>query len=231
VEFKSLVVEFFSAPTANRGGDMSVVEAWLEHLGVEWVLHVADRASTGKISHTQRSKSWIRALYQIKETMSLMVALFPYGDSATRLSSISEEEEPQAEIGKKGASVPFELHYVQFIQRTMFKMLDFVVVIVGPNTETTLDKLCALLDVHGALSGALPKIHLTTHLPLYEEVESIQDALDILLSANKYRTGESIWSTMEQINKTVFLESTEDRDHSSSSSLNSTRIIGHSQGH
>lgn len=97
MKVKSMPVEFFStSATGNRGGDTSVVEAWLEHLGVGWVIPIADGACTGKISHTQKLENWIRALDQINKTMHLMVTLFPNAG----LSSICEEEEPKTESSK-----------------------------------------------------------------------------------------------------------------------------------
>ncbi|KAF8672872.1 hypothetical protein HU200_049210 [Digitaria exilis] len=85
---KSLVQEFFGAPSANcssSGGDMSVLERWLTELGVGWVVllpGLSDAATAGgnlsdKHTASDDARRWIQAFFEILETIRLTKSLFP----------------------------------------------------------------------------------------------------------------------------------------------------------
>lgn len=94
---KSLVHEFFGAPSANcsiSGCDASVLERWFTELGVWWVLRVVPvGASAGKVGHTTTfvdTWSWIRALTEIMQTIRLTTSLISPVRGFVGMSSICE---------------------------------------------------------------------------------------------------------------------------------------------
>ena len=77
---KFVVYEFLGVPSPSRsedgsleakGGNIGVLDWWLKHLGVGWVLDIADDyVSAGKLEHTfDHARSWTRALAKITETV------------------------------------------------------------------------------------------------------------------------------------------------------------------
>jgi hypothetical protein len=191
--FTSLVQEFFSAPAPSSNcsikvNDMSsVVEGWLNELGIGWVLSSDDdyAASAGE--------ELFRALDEIAQTLVLCLVrpLFP------------DHGEPVAE-----KSLPDQYHLALFIQETMLKMLVFVdfIVAVDPNNAAAITcemmrapylKVSILLLVCNALFEASTKISLASHPPPYLQVQRIRDEMASLLSAKQDKTTEAIQGTLE----------------------------------
>jgi len=221
--FRSLVREFFTAPSVNciiKRGDMSVVERWLMELGVGWVLSLDDGPSAVEEEELDRDAlTWIRALHQIEKTIRSTMPLFR--DRGSVPSICMEQGE---HVG--GICILDRYHFALFMQEALLKMLTFVDIVVAwdPNRTQeflTMDrvmplpsnKLVILLGLHGALSSNKildPFIDWATSV----EVKRIVKAMDNLLLAYKSKVGEATWSTMEKI-RTKLLE-----DGGSSSSLN-----------
>lgn len=207
-EIKILVQEFLAAPSPvvdgslkAKGGDIGVVDWWLKHLGVGWVLDMADDASAGILLDDNQAWCWIRALAKITHTICFMDSLCRGGHDS---------------VGNKD-SIPDPFQSAQFIQKTMLKMLVFVDAIVAPNAKTTLQeqevtvmnprllqqcgKLSTLLGVHGALSEALSSIRwLVLLCPWSSRVaERIYENMVSILSAKEAKAAEAVWSIMEQM--------------------------------
>jgi hypothetical protein len=120
-EINILVQEFLGAPSPSadcslkaKGGNIGVLDWWLKHLGVGWVLDIADDyVSTGKLDHTfDHARSWVRALAKITQTIYSMASLKsprPYIPS-----SGAEEEQPETETCNKD-SIPDLFQFAQFM--------------------------------------------------------------------------------------------------------------------
>ncbi|CAL5040775.1 unnamed protein product [Urochloa decumbens] len=198
-QIKSLVKEFFCAPSANCSGDMRVLERWFsEELGVGWVLHLADDAPAGKLQHTLDAPSWIWALSKITDTFCLMrrSLIFP----------MEEEEQVQFAI---------------FTQQAMLKMLAFfdIVVLTGNRVfaPAPYGKIHILLSVRGAMFDALLRIGQPSPSSWEPSAEykRIHGEIVDVLSAKRGKAGEAIWSEMEVV-RTQIMESLEDGRDSSS---------------
>ncbi|RCV23265.1 hypothetical protein SETIT_4G285500v2 [Setaria italica] len=110
------------------------------------------------------------------------------------------EEEPEAR------RIPDQLQFAQFFQQAMLRMLAFVDSVVGTEVVATngvqeepYEKLNTLLGVRGALSKALHQIHLSSYSPASADVFRIQRDIISLLAAKEGKTGEAIWSAMQQV--------------------------------
>jgi hypothetical protein len=108
------------------------------------------------------------------------------------------EEEPEA------LRVPDRVQLAQFFQEAMLKMLAFVDIVVVTNglqeeEEKLYEELNTLLGVRGALCKALHQIHLSSHSLPSSDVFRIQRDIISLLAAKEGKTGEAIWSTMQQL--------------------------------
>ncbi|CAO2177559.1 unnamed protein product [Urochloa humidicola] len=198
---KSLVREFFGAPSANGSINISALEKWFTELGVSWVLHTPD------ITSNAQAPSWVYALHEITETIHLMAKLLPEIES------------------KNEARVPDQIQFAQFIQETMLKMLAFVDVVIASNAKITMgevinwgpqqcDKLSALLSVRVALSWTLPETWFPIHTLPSAKVKRIQREIVNLLSAKEAKVVEAVWSTLGEIRNRI-LQSMEDGDESS----------------
>jgi len=243
-EIRILVQEFFlGAPSPSvddcssleaKGGDTGVLDWWLKHLRVGWVLDIADDyASSGKLfEHTfDHARSWILALAKISQAVRFMApSLCPDRNSVGRPSIFAEEEQqPEIETGNKD-SIPDLFQFAQFILETMLKLLVFVDAIAAPNSKIVLQeqedtivnrrvlqlyhKLRTLLRVHSALSDdALSAIQWLFGSRPPRGVERIHEKIVSILSGKVAKVAEGIWSTMEQIR----MESIDDGDDSSCS--------------
>jgi len=161
-QIKSTVQEFFRSPSANRsvkGGDMRVLERWFTELGVGWVLHLpVTDGTTSAGAYDARTRTWIRALVEIMETIRFTTSLFP--DRSSMGLDTTEAE--------KKATIRDQYRLARFIQEAMLTMLAFVdVIAAAPADATTAGevpllpsaKLRALLGVRGYRS---------THLSLHK---------------------------------------------------------------
>ncbi|CAN6181609.1 unnamed protein product [Urochloa humidicola] len=231
-QIKSLAKEFFGAASAKcsiKGADMSVLDKWLEKLGVGWVLHVADGAAAGRLEQPLDVTSWIQALAEIGDAFT--ASLSSGHDSAKKEGPAAEESEhEQQDI------MTDQVQFASFTQQALLKMLDFVDLIGAPNLNITCEvstihlvpipyqKLYTMLCVHNALFIELPSPRPSA------QVGGIQQEVARLLSAKKHKASEAIWNTMEEIRNGI-LESVGDGNDSSPGTPNSTRVSGHSQGH
>lgn len=223
---RSLVQEFFSAPSANcstKVGDISVVDRWLEELGVGWVLRLHDDAASaaaGEEGFDSDARTWIRALGHVAQTFCLMRPLFPDPDS-----SLCQREEEH--VGDK-RPVPDRYHLALFILETMSKILNFVDAVVAWDPDMTQEflsmdqvmpppynKLITLLGVRRALSKVSYKILTQINCPTSVEGTSIQSEMASLLSECERKSGEAVNRTIEKI-RTMLMEDGDD----SSSPLN-----------
>jgi hypothetical protein len=190
-EIKILVQEFLCAPPPSvdcsslkaKGGNIGVLDWWLKHLGVGWVLNIADDyVSAGKLEHTfDHARSWTTALPKITRAIRFMASLLCSGGHGhDPSSSAAEEQQPETETRNKD-SIPDLFQFAQFIQETMLRLLVFVDVIVEDVMNRRVDSavladLSALLVVHDALSEALSEIRWLFHRsPPSGGVERIQD--------------------------------------------------------
>lgn len=145
----------------------------------------------------------------------------------SKLFRINGKEEPVGESGEQEEAVPDQVQFAQFFQEIMLKMLAFVDSIAAEGevledsnsnwAHEPYEKLVTLLSVHDALSTALPRIRLSSYSPPSEEVFKIQRDIVSLLAAKQDKTGEAIWSAMEQI-WTRIMESMEDGNDTQGSS-------------
>jgi hypothetical protein len=245
-EIRILVQEFFlGAPSPSpsvddcstleaKGGDTSVLDWWLKHLRVGWVLDITDDyASSGKLfEHTfDDARSWILALAKISQAVRFMAPSLCRNHNSVGLRSIcaEEEQQPEIETGNKD-SIPDLFQFAQFILETLLKLLVFVDVIAAPNSKIALQeqevtimnrrvlqlyhKLRTLLRVHSALSDdALSAIEWLFGSRPPRGVERIHEKIVSILSGKVAKAAEGIWSTMEQIR----MESIDDCDDSSCS--------------
>ncbi|XP_066371599.1 exocyst complex component EXO70C2-like [Miscanthus floridulus] len=205
MDIKSLVQEFFGAPSAERSininsnsGDMSVLERWFSDLGVAWVLHLPDGDDAcAELHHTSAAAAerWIHGLHRILE--------ISFGACVEE-----DEDQPVPESDKRANNVPFQIPFARFAKEAMLKMLPFVdmairqvvVCINGmPPAPAPYKKLHTLLAVYKALSDARDKIWSTPD----STFAGAKRKMDELLSAKREEVGDAIWSTMETIRTRV----------------------------
>ncbi|CAN6181618.1 unnamed protein product [Urochloa humidicola] len=196
-QIKSLVKEFFGAPSANCSGDMRVLERWFSELGVGWVLHLADDAPAGKLQRTLDAPRWIRALSNITDTCLMGSLIFP-----------KEEQE--------------QVQFASFTQQAMLRMLAFVDIIILAGNRVFLPeaygKIHTLLRVKDGLYDALLRIRRRPSPSSWgasAEFKRIHGEIVDALSARQCNAVKAIWSEMEVV-RTQIMESLEDGGDSSS---------------
>ncbi|KAJ1276973.1 hypothetical protein BS78_05G258000 [Paspalum vaginatum] len=183
---------------------MRVLERRFTELGVAWVLHITeDGASASASAGTGReldhhdgfdddsndARSRIRGLAEIVKTIN------------HTWSSFSEdgEEEPGTESGGNKDPTLDLFQFAQFIQVAKAKMLAFVDVIVASSAtnNNTTTQISTLLGVHGALRRV--NTRLSELASPSAKVETVKAQIINLLSSKDGKTGEAIWSIVEQI--------------------------------
>jgi hypothetical protein len=143
-QIESVVQEFWCTDH-SKGGDMNVLQRWFTDLGIGWVLHLADGASSGteELEHA-RSWSWMLALATITDTTSRSDFLF------ARFIQVAMSK---------------MLTFVDSIANEVFVM---------NGSPVSYLKLSTLLGVQNALSEALSEIQLMFSSPPSAEVGRIE---------------------------------------------------------
>ncbi|KAJ1276976.1 hypothetical protein BS78_05G258300 [Paspalum vaginatum] len=193
---------------------MRVLERWFTELCVAWVLHLTEdgasaSAGTGKeLDHhgfddddNNDARSWFRGLAEIMKTINHTWSSFSEDGASVGLP-----------VGTKTPILDL-FQFAQFIQVVMAKMIAFVDVVVpssatnnttaqvllttGSGLVLPCEKISALLGVHGALRRV--NIRLSELASPSAKVETIKAQIINLLSPKDVKTGEAVWSIVEQI--------------------------------